>query len=68
MLIIPDTKLIEKVPLGLTNFLVGPLSLGPQTNKILLPYPRLKRSTLPPVVVMHNYYGCDKLSRTMVTL
>jgi hypothetical protein len=63
-----DAKLIEKVPLGLANLLVGPLSLGPQRNKILLPYSQSKQSTLPPVVVVHNYYGCNKLSRTTVTL
>jgi hypothetical protein len=68
MPIMPDAKLIEKLALGLANFLVGLLYLGPQRNKIPLPYPRLKWSTLPPVVVVHNYYGCDKLSRTMVTL
>jgi hypothetical protein len=50
MPIMQDAKLIEKVPSGLANFLVGPLSLGPQRNKILLPYPWLKWSTLPPVV------------------
>jgi hypothetical protein len=68
MLIMPDRKLIEKVPLGRANFLVGPLSLSLQGNKTLLPYPRLKRSKSPPVVVVHNYYGCDKLLTTMVTL
>jgi hypothetical protein len=61
-------KVDRKVPLGLANFLVGPLSLDPQRNKILLPYPRPKWSTLPPIVVVYNYYGCDELSRTMVTL
>jgi hypothetical protein len=68
MTIMPDAKLIEKVPLRLANFLVGPLSLGLQRNKILLPYPQPKRNMSPPIVVVHNYYGCDKLSRTMVTL
>jgi hypothetical protein len=33
-----------------------------------LTYPRLKQSMSLPVVVAHNYYGCDKLSRSMVTL
>jgi hypothetical protein len=33
-----------------------------------LPYPWPKRSISPPVVVVHNYIGCDKLSRIMVTL
>jgi hypothetical protein len=28
MSIIPDARLIERVPPGLANFLVGPLSLG----------------------------------------
>jgi hypothetical protein len=68
MPIMLDAKLIEKIHLGLANFLVGTLSLGPQRNKIPLPYPRLEQSTFPPVVVVHNYDGCDKLSRTMVTL
>jgi hypothetical protein len=68
MSIMLDGKLIEKVPLRLANFSVGPLCLGPQRNKILFPYPRLKQSMLPSVVVVHNYYGCDKLLRTMVTL
>jgi hypothetical protein len=68
MLTMPDVKLIEKVPLGLANFLISLLSVSPKRNKIPLPYPRLKRSMLPPVVVVHNYYGCDKLSRAMVTL
>jgi hypothetical protein len=66
--IMPDAKLIEKVPLRLTNFSVGPLSLGSQRNKIMLPYLRPKQSMLPPVVVVDSYYGCDKHSRTMVTL
>jgi hypothetical protein len=56
-----DAKLIERVPLGLANFLVGSLSLGLQKNKILLPFPRSKWSMLPPIVVVHNYFGCDKL-------
>jgi hypothetical protein len=68
MLIMLDGKLIEKVPLGLVNFLVSLLYLGPQRNKILLPYPWSKRSMLPLVVVVHNYFRCDKISRTMVTL
>jgi hypothetical protein len=63
-----DAKLIEKAHLRLANFLVGPLSLGLQRNKIPLPYPRLKWSMSPPVVIVQNYFGCDKLSRTMVTL
>jgi hypothetical protein len=43
-------------------------SIGLQRNKISLPYPRSKQSMLPLEVVVHNFYGCDKLSRTMVTL
>jgi hypothetical protein len=50
------------------NSLDGPLSLYFQRNKISLPYPRPKWSMSPPVVVVHNYFGCDELSRTMVTL
>jgi hypothetical protein len=64
----PDAKLIEKVPTGLANFLVGPLPLDLQRNKTLLPCPWSKRSMSSPVVVVHNYYKCDKFSRTMVTL
>jgi hypothetical protein len=68
MPIMPDVKWAERVPPGHVNSLDGPLSLGLQRNKILLPYPRLKWSMSPPVVVVHNYFGCDKLSRIMVTL
>jgi hypothetical protein len=68
MLIMPDAKWIERVPLRHVNSLDSPLSLGLQRNKIPLPYPRLKRSMSPPVVVVHNYFGCDKLSMIMVTL
>jgi hypothetical protein len=68
ILIMSDAKLIEKVPSGLANLLVDSLSLCLQRNKILLPYPQPKQSMSPSVVVVHNYYGCDKLSRTMVTL
>jgi hypothetical protein len=42
--------------------------LGLQRNKIQLPYPRPKRSKSPPVVVVYNYFGRNKLSRTMVIL
>jgi hypothetical protein len=68
MPIMPDAKWIGRVPLRHVNSLDGPLSLGLQRNKILLPYPRSKRSTSLPVVVVHNYFGFDKLSRIMVTL
>jgi hypothetical protein len=68
MSIMPNEKWIERVLLGLANFLGGPLSLSLQRNKIPLPYPRPKRSMSLPVVVVQNLYGCDKLSRTMVTL
>jgi hypothetical protein len=54
MPIMSDAKLIKKIPLGFTNFLVGPLSLDTQRNKIILPYQRLKRSMLPLIVVVHN--------------
>jgi hypothetical protein len=64
----PDAKWIERVPLGLANFLGGPFSLGLQRNKTPLPYPQPKWSMSSPVVVVHNFYGCDKLSRTMVIL
>jgi hypothetical protein len=67
MPIMPNAKLIKRLPLGLANFLGNPLSLGLQRNKILLPYPWPTQSMSPPVVVVHNFYGCDKLSRTMVT-
>jgi hypothetical protein len=68
MPIMPDAKWIERVPPRLANFLDGPLPLGLQRNKIMLPYPRPKRSMSLPAVVVHNFYGCDKLLRTMVTL
>jgi hypothetical protein len=50
----PYATLIEKVLLGLANFLVDLLSLGLQRNKIMLPFSRPKRSMLPPVVIVHN--------------
>jgi hypothetical protein len=68
MPIMPDAQLIEKVLLGLANFLVSLLYLGPKRNKILLSYPRSKQNMLQPEVIVHNFYGCDKLSRTIVTL
>jgi hypothetical protein len=61
-------KVDRKSTSGTYNFLVGPLSLGLQRNKIPLPYPRPKRSMSPLVVIVHNYYRCNKLSRIMVTL
>jgi hypothetical protein len=63
-----DTKWIENVPLGLANFLGSPLSLDLQRNKTLLLYTWLKQSISPSVVIMHNFYGCDKLLTTMLTL
>jgi hypothetical protein len=68
MLIMLDAKWIGRVPPGHVNSLDGPLSLGLQRNKISLPYPRPKRSMSPPIVVVRNYFGCDKLLRIMVTL
>jgi hypothetical protein len=68
MPIMSDAKWIERVPLGLVNFIDGPLSLDLQRNKILLPYPRLNQSMSPPEVVVHNFFRCDKLLRIMVTL
>jgi hypothetical protein len=68
MPIVSDAKWIGRVPLRHVNSLDGPLSLDLQRNKILLPYPRSKRSMSLPVVIVHNYFGCDKLSRIMVTL
>jgi hypothetical protein len=68
MPIIPDARWIGRVPPGHVNSLDGLLSLGLQRNKILLPYPRPKWSMSSTVVVVHNYFGCDKLSRIMVTL
>jgi hypothetical protein len=52
----PDAKWIERVPLGLVNFLDDPLSLGLQGNKILLPYPWSKRHLSPPEVIVHNFF------------
>jgi hypothetical protein len=68
MPIMLDAKWIGRVPPRHVNSFDGLLSLGLQRNKILLPYPQSKRSISPPVVVVHNYFGCDKLSRIMVTL
>jgi hypothetical protein len=64
----PDVKWIGRVPPRLVNSLGGPLYLGPQRNKIPLPYQWPKWSISPSIVVVHNYFGCDKLSRIMVTL
>jgi hypothetical protein len=64
----PDAKWIGRVPPGYVNSFDSLLSLSLQRNKIMLPYPRPKRSMSPPVVVVHNYFRCDNLSRTMVTL
>jgi hypothetical protein len=66
MPIMLDVKWIGTVSLGLVNSLDGPLSFDLQRNKIQLPYPQPKRSMSPSVVVAHNYFGCDKLSRTIV--
>jgi hypothetical protein len=68
MPIMPDAKWIGRVPLGHVNSLDSHLSLGLQRNRIPLSYPQPKRSMSPPVVVVHNYFGCDKLSRIMITL
>jgi hypothetical protein len=68
MLIMLDAKWIGRVPPRHVNSLDGPLSLGLQRNKIPLPYPWPKRSMSPPVVVVHNYFRCDKFLRIMVTL
>jgi hypothetical protein len=59
---------IGRVHSGLVNSLGGPMHRGLQRNKILLPYPWSNRSMSPPVVVVHNYFGCNKLSRIMVTI
>jgi hypothetical protein len=64
----PDAKWIGRVPLGHVNSLDGPLSFGLQRNKILLLHPRSKRSMSPSIVVVHNYFRCDKLSRIMIIL
>jgi hypothetical protein len=68
MPIMPNAKWIERVPTRHVNSLDDHLSLGLQRNKILLSYPRLKRSMSPSIVVVHNYFRCDKLSRITVTL
>jgi hypothetical protein len=68
MPIMSDAKWIGRVLPGHVNSLHGPLSLGLQRNKILLPYPWSKWSMSPPVVVVYNYFRCDRLSRIMVTL
>jgi hypothetical protein len=59
----PNVKWIERVPPGLVNFLDSRLSLGLQRNKIMLPCSWLKWSMSPPEIVVHNFFGCDKLLR-----
>jgi hypothetical protein len=61
-------KVDRKSTFRTCQFLGRSLISWSSKNKIMLPYPQPKRSMLPPVVVVHKYYGCDKLSRTMVTL
>jgi hypothetical protein len=68
MLIMPDAKWIGRVHLGHINSLDDPLSLGIQRNKTPLTYPRPTRNMSPSVVIVYNYFGCDKLSRIMITL
>jgi hypothetical protein len=68
MPIMPDAKLIEKVPPGLANFLIGPLSLDHPRNKILLLFPRSKWSMLPLIVVVHNYFRCETLKDYSYTI
>jgi hypothetical protein len=68
MPIMLNAKWIGRVPPRHVNSLDAPLSLGLQRNKVTLPYPWSKRSMSMSVVVVHNYFGCDKLSRIMVTL
>jgi hypothetical protein len=63
-----NAKWIGIVSLGHVNSLDDPLSLGLQRNKILLSYPQLKWSMSPSIVVVHNYFACDKLLRIMITL
>jgi hypothetical protein len=53
---------------GTCQFLIGPFHLGPQRNKIPLPYPWPKWSMSQPIVIVLNFYGRGKLQRTMVTL
>jgi hypothetical protein len=78
MCVFAHSRFVENPPIGSweTNHYFfrrgsvtgGPLYLGLQRNKIMLPYPQPKRSMSSPVVVVHNYFGYDKLSRFMVTL
>jgi hypothetical protein len=35
--------------------------VGLPRNKILLLYPRSKQSMMQLIVIVHNYFGCDKL-------
>jgi hypothetical protein len=68
MPIMSDAKWIGKLPMGHDNSLDSPLSLDLQRNKILLPDPQPKQGISLLVVVAHNYFGCNKLSRIMFTL
>jgi hypothetical protein len=61
-------KLDRKSTSGTCQFLGRYLLYWSSKKKNPLSYPWLKWSTSPPIVVVHNYFGCDKLLRTMVTL
>jgi hypothetical protein len=61
-------KMDRKSTSGTCQFLRLSLSLGLQRNKIRMLYPWLKQSMSPPIIIVQNYFGCDKLSRITVTL
>jgi hypothetical protein len=61
-------KVDRKSTSGTCQLLVRSLVSWSLKKQIMLPYPRSKRSISLSVVVVHNYFGCDKLLRTMVTL
>jgi hypothetical protein len=61
-------KVDRKSTSGTCQFLGRYLVCWSSNKKIMLPYPRSKRSMLQPRVVVHNFFGCDKLKKTMVIL
>jgi hypothetical protein len=50
-------KIDRKSTLGTCQFLGNPWCLGAQRNKIPLPYPPLRLSTLLQDIIVHNYSG-----------
>jgi hypothetical protein len=60
-------KVDRKSTFETCQFLGRSLVSWPSKKQNFFTYPQPKRSMSPPVVFVHIFYGCDKLSRTMVT-